>query len=111
MKLEECNAAIQNPKKLSQNFFSMQESSTARQSPKDKQNNGAQTADEINDNQVTFLFLEKMNELDELKVEDADLIAKFKEEKSKQITINVDLLNKVSSKTSGSRRRSSVFKR
>ena len=46
-------------------FFSLQESSTARQSPKDKQHDGGQTADGMNDNQLTFLFMEKMNKLDE----------------------------------------------
>ena len=65
----------------------------------------------MNDNEVTFPFMERMNKLNELRAEDTELTAKFKEEKPKQITINVDLLNKVSSKTSGSRRRSSIFKR
>ena len=73
----------------------------------------AMTVDEMNrNNQMTFMFLEKMNELEDLKSEEAKLTKAFKEEKAEQIRLNSDLLEKVSKqKAGGARRRSSIFRR
>ena len=73
----------------------------------------AMTADEINsNNQTTFMFLEKLNELEDLKSEEAELTNAFKEDKAEQIRVNSALLDKVSKqKAGGARRRSSIFRR
>ena len=54
----------------------------------------------------------QLNEKKELEQAKAALTAKWKEEKSAQISTNTNLLKRIASKTSsGTRRRSSIFKR
>lgn len=111
IKLEECNQAIQNPAELKSIFVSMHELSKARQPSQHQQDSiSGLNHDQMNDNQLTFLYLGKMSELEELKSEEMTLASKFGAEKADQIAANAVLLKQISGRTSPTRRRSSIFK-
>ena len=113
IKLEECNEAIQKPKELREIISQMKDMSNLRQSPIEKQNKSDSSTETRNDQMITFLFLEKMSELEELTKEDKSLTAKFNKEKAEQIADNAALLEEISrrARAGGAVRRSSIFKR
>ena len=107
IKLDECTKAIQDPARLQALFLQLQELSNARTNGHQRVNTPSEA-----DNQMTLMFLQRTNTLEELKAEDAALTKQFKDEKASQIATNSELLKKISSKASGTsgRRRSSIFK-
>ena len=106
--LEECKRAIQNPLLLKESVAKIYELSTKRQADEGQQK--SLSSSEIDSNNSTLLYLEKKTELEELTRENSALTAKFKTEKDEQIEANAALLKKISMKTSGTRRRSTIFK-
>ena len=107
--LEECKRAIQNPLLLKESVAKIYELSTKRQADEGHQGKGLSSS-EIDSNKSTLLYLEKKTELEELTRENSALTAKFKTEKDEQIEANAALLKKILMKTSGTRRRSTIFK-
>jgi len=106
IQLEDCNKAIQSPGLLKEVFSKMCTSGGIE----GQSNSEIMTANErMAENQLTLLFLEKKNELEELTQENVALINKFKEEKANQISVNAALLKRVSS-TQPTRRRSTIFR-
>ena len=87
----------------------MYELCTKRHAAEGHQSKGLSSS-EIDNNNSTLLYLEKKTELEELTRENSALTAKFKTEKAEQIEANAALLKKISMKTSGTRRRSTIFK-
>ena len=106
--LEECKRAIQNPLLLKESVAKIYELSTKRQADEGQQK--SLSSSEIDSNKSTLLYLEKKTELEELTRENSALTAKFKTEKDEQIEANAALLKKILMKTSGTRRRSTIFK-